>query len=114
MRILFCGDRRWSDPAPILHAFDRLQPTLVIEGECEGADLLSRREAELRGIPVLPFPAQWDKYGRAAGPVRNRQMLEEGKPDLVVAFHSNLENSKGTADMVKQARKAGVPVEVVA
>lgn len=113
MRILFCGDRNWTDAEKIAKAFDRLQPTLVIEGEARGADSLARDEAKRRGIMVLPFPAEWELYGRAAGPIRNRQMLDEGEPDLVVGFHSNIEASKGTRDMLKQAVKRGIPIEVV-
>lgn len=52
------------------------------------------------------FPPDWDKYGNAAGPIRNQQMLDEGKPDLVVAFPGG----RGTADMVNKARKAGIEV----
>jgi hypothetical protein len=64
------------------------------------------------GLPVESFPADWEQYGRAAGPIRNQQMLE-AKPDRVFAFHEDLEHSKGTGDMVRRARKAGVPVEVI-
>jgi hypothetical protein len=111
-RVLFCGDRDWNDGDAIRKAFDRFRPSVVIEGEARGADKLSRREAELRGMSVkdgtiLPFPADWGRYREAAGPIRNQQMLDEGNPDLVVAFHSDLANSKGTADMVKRAREAG-------
>lgn len=89
-----------------------LQPDLVIEGEAKGADLLASDAAFYFGIPVLRFPADWDKYGRAAGPIRNTQMLKEGKPDLVVAFHDNINASKGTLNMVQQARKQSVKVMV--
>jgi hypothetical protein len=106
MRILFCGDI-------IRAAFDRLNPTVVIEGEARGADQLCRKEAVLRGIEVLRFPAQWERYGRGAGPIRNQQMLDEGQPDMVVAFHPDLARSKGTADMVKRAEAAGIPCEVI-
>lgn len=82
----------------------------VIEGESRGADQLAREVAESEGIPVLPFPAQWSKYDRAAGPIRNQRMLEEGKPDFVIVFHDDLEHSKGTKDMVQRAIKAGLQV----
>lgn len=49
---------------------------------------------------------------RQAGPIRNEQMLQEGQPDKVLAFHENLAQSRGTADMVRRAAKAGVPVEI--
>lgn len=112
-RVLFCGSRDWTNERRIGFALDMLRPRVVIEGEARGADLLARKQAELRGIEVLPFPAKWKEYGKAAGPIRNKQMLDEGKPDLVVAFHASLGESKGTADMVARARKAGIPVQVI-
>lgn len=62
--------------------------------------------ALLRGIEVEAYAAQWSVHGRAAGAIRNRQMLEEGKPDLVVAFRGG----SGTRNMVEQAVKANVQV----
>jgi hypothetical protein len=59
---------------------------------------------------VRHFPADWDKYGKAAGPIRNKQMLDEGKPQAVIAFSYDLARSRGTANMVAQARDAGLPV----
>ena len=59
---------------------------------------------------VLAFPADWDKYHKAAGHIRNQQMLTEGKPTLVLAFHHDLARSKGTKDMVRRALKAGLAV----
>lgn len=85
---------------------------VVIEGEASGADTLGREVATELGIPVLPFPAQWSRYGRAAGPIRNQQMLDEGRPDLVLVFHHNLETSKGTRDMLNRARRAGIEIGV--
>lgn len=69
------------------------------------------RYAEERGIPVRAFPADWTTHGKAAGPIRNSQMLKDGQPDLVVAFLGP--NSRGTANMISQAEKAGVPVKVI-
>ena len=85
---------------------------MVIHGAARGADTIAADLAKGMGMKVLPFPAKWDRYGRAAGPIRNRQMLWEGHPDVVHAFHTDLEASNGTADMVKQAEKAGIPVVI--
>lgn len=98
----------------------KLDPELVvIEGEASGADTIAREVAFELGIPedrVLRFPARWDDYPREqrkrAGHDRNTQMLREGKPDLVVAFHVDLMRSRGTINMVRQARAAGVEVLV--
>jgi hypothetical protein len=62
---------------------------------------------------VLHYFANWKLFGLSAGPIRNQQMLDEGKPDFVIAFHDNLYASRGTQDMVTRAMKAGVPVRKV-
>ena len=111
MRILICGDRNWTDVDMIrkrLVDYGRDVDT-VIEGEARGADRFARGVAESMGLKVMPFPADWTKYHKAAGAIRNQQMLDEGKPDEVWAFHDDLGNSKGTKDMVDRARKAGLP-----
>lgn len=113
MRVLICGDRHWKDE-DIVEEYIKSLPsdTVVIQGMCRGADIIARSKAHQRGLEVKDFPTKWDLYGRAAGPIRNRQMIEEGKPDLVVAFHNDLSKSKGTANMLKQARERGIPTEV--
>jgi len=70
--------------------------------------------ANALGFQVEAHPPDWRRYGRGAGFVRNRQMVEEGKPDLVIAFHPALERSKGTLHTVTLAKKAGIRVLVVA
>ena len=113
-RVLICGARNWSNAKLVREELKKHLPIdCVIEGEAWGADTIGRQIAESMGIDVLAFPANWSKYGRAAGPIRNKQMLTRGKPTLVLAFHNDLENSKGTKDMVRQARKAGVEVIVI-
>ena len=120
MRVLICGDRNWTNQEMIEDKLAFLisivyspLDILVIQGEARGADSLARLAAESLNIPVIKFPAQWDLYGRAAGPIRNKQMLEEGKPDMVLAFHDNIQASKGTKYMVMLARKAYIPDVVV-
>jgi hypothetical protein len=125
VRVLVSGDRNWTDRAYIFDVLDKVdmifgQIEVIIEGEARGADLIARAWAQERRIPFEPYPAQWDLYrpppgsGRKnpAGPIRNRQMLTEGRPDMVLAFHPDLSQSKGTLDMVRAAREAGVPVKV--
>jgi len=114
MRYLFCGGRDWTDQQKIERRMKKLGPNdLVIEGGAPGADFISGVLADMRGIPHATFKANWHFYHKAAGPIRNGWMLKFGQPDKVIAFHSDIEKSKGTADMVRRARKAGVPVEVV-
>lgn len=81
------------------------RPLVVIEGEQRGADLLAREWAEERGLEVRGFPANWDKYQKRAGFIRNQQMLDEGKPHAVVAFPGG----NGTRMMVSLARRHRLP-----
>ncbi len=122
MKVLVCGaaprrrtgDRGWTKREAIgRELIERPPLTIIIEGEAEGADLLARDVAEELGFPVEPYPAEWKRYGRAAGPIRNRQMLDEGQPDLVLAFHANIAASTGTADMLGQAKKRGIPTRLL-
>src|SRR3990172_671084 len=114
IRLVVTGDRNWSDSDLMFNAMATLDLTFttVIDGEAKGADTLAHWNAERLGMATQRFPAQWEKYGRAAGPIRNQQMLDEGKPTLVWAFHDDLDNSKGTGDMVRRAKKVGLPVVV--
>jgi cytidylate kinase len=79
-------------------------------GAAKGADTLAGEIAEEYGLKVIKFPARWDLYGRAAGPIRNTKMLREGKPKIIYAFYTDKNESKGTKDMVRQGRKAGIKV----
>jgi hypothetical protein len=115
MKYLFCGDRNWTDEAKIEAVIKTLSnDDLVIEGGARGADSIAGRMAAKYGIPVAQFPANWGHYGKSAGPIRNGWMLKFGLPDKVIAFHSDIDHSKGTGDMVKRARAANIPVEIIA
>lgn len=116
-RVLVCGDRNWTNRDLILKTLGDVQQSegvyVVIEGEAQGADTIGRLAADVLGIPVLKFPANWRVHGKSAGPIRNVQMLKEGQPTLVLAFHNFIENSKGTKHMVTIAQKAGVTTRVI-
>jgi len=121
LRILICGSRDWQDKRRIgrylddILAAECLEPKnlVVIHGACKGADHHAGMEAKGRGCQVIEFPANWAKFGLSAGPKRNQQMLTEGKPDRVVAFHADWENSKGTRDMINRTKFHGVPFEII-
>lgn len=81
----------------------------IVTGDCRGADEMIRSFATGTKRKVSIYRADWLFHGKAAGPIRNQHMLDEGKPDLVLAFHDNIEESKGTKDMVRRALKAGIP-----
>ncbi len=109
MRVLVCGDRNWSDMDLIKCALVDIEATEVVHGGCRGADLLGLEAAEFLGLDVVAYPADWNRYGRAAGPIRNQQMLDMGEPDMVFAFHNDIDASRGTKDMLRRADIAGVP-----
>lgn len=109
-RILVCGGRDYANRARLFAVLDQYRAAVKIEaivhGAARGADSLADEWATSRGVPVQRFPANWDVYGNAAGPLRNARMLREAEPHLVVAFAGG----RGTADMVRRARSAGVRV----
>lgn len=114
MRILVCGGRNYRDLDAIYAALDSLRALhgelTIIEGGASGADCFARAWGATRQQRGVTFPADWATHGRKAGPLRNQRMLDKGKPDLVLAFPGG----RGTADMVRRAKAAGVPVTEVA
>lgn len=105
-----CEEREWHTGIDPLGPDKNWLPYVhVISGKAKGADTLAVDWAVTNWCSYDEYPAQWDKYGKSAGYKRNAQMLEEGKPDLVVAFPGGV----GTAMMVKIARAAGVETIVV-
>ena len=108
-RILICGDRNYQDWIKVQEYLDTIsRTTIIIHGGARGADSLAGKLATSLKMKVIKFQADWDKYGKAAGVLRNQQMLDEGYPDLVVYFHKDIENSKGTRDMLKRATDSGI------
>jgi hypothetical protein len=100
----FCNERLAFKALDILHK--KYKFTCVIDGCAKGADTLGYRWAKRRGVPTERYPANWAKFGLSAGPIRNRQMIDEGKPDIGVAFPGG----KGTANMKEQMKRAGIRV----
>lgn len=113
-RVLVCGGRDFADQ----NLFDgvmgdvvrRARVGRIIQGGAAGADAMARDWCVKWKYTYEHFPADWKTHGRAAGPIRNQQMIDEGKPDLVVAFPGG----RGTADMVRRARAAGIEVWEIA
>lgn len=87
-----------------------LAPTAVLCGEARGPDTWGRLWAEQQGIPVISYPADWKRYGRAAGMIRNREMIVAA--DAVLALWDD--KSKGTRDAIALARQRGITVYGVA
>lgn len=114
MKILVCGSRNWTNEAAIYHAlFGMPKDTIIINGDCKGADRISTKVAKCLDLYYDIYPANWNKYGKSAGPIRNQLMLDVGLPDLVIAFHRNIEKSKGTRAMCRRAKKQSIPVILI-
>ena len=113
MRALVCGGRDYRDKDYLWNVLDGYGPpeiTEIISGMAKGADIMAAEWAERFGFSLHKFPADWEKHGKAAGPIRNQKMLDIGKPDVVIAFPGG----RGTADMIRRAQKAGIKVYAVA
>lgn len=116
MRVLISGDRNW-EPYYVVEAVLRelrleYYELTILHGAARGVDTFAGLAAHEIGIPVEEYPADWAKNGRAAGIIRNRQMLDT-RPDLVIAFHNNLLASRGTRHCVEEAKRRGIPVKLV-
>lgn len=122
MRVLVCGGRNygytWIDGKKLVDyeqlrkmydVLDEINITVLITGRARGADRFSELYARRAGIEIEAYPADWNQFGKRAGPIRNAQMLREGRPGLVVAFPGGV----GTAHMCSIAEKAGVEVKKV-
>jgi YspA, cpYpsA-related SLOG family len=113
MKVLICGSRNWSARNPIERELRKLPAgSIIVHGAARGPDTIADELSGKLGFEVRRYPADW-KVGRAAGPIRNSQMLEKehrtDEPlDMVMAFTEDLENSKGTKDMVTKAKRGGV------
>lgn len=120
MRILVCGGRTYGQNSDgsentkeswylydILEEYYSIHSDLtIIQGGARGADSLAKNWAVYREVLYLEFPAEWGKYGLSAGMIRNTRMLDEGHPDLILAFPGG----RGTANMIKQGKNRNIPV----
>ena len=117
MRLLVTGSRDWGTQYyplmnKVLRHYYRQGYTVLLQGGARGADRQASGLGKEIGYEIETFNAEWSKYGRAAGMIRNTEMLKVGQPSLVAAFHHDIERSKGTRHMVKLALKAGITVHL--
>lgn len=111
MRVIVCGSRRWRDRKAITDRLAELPAdSVIVHGNAAGADRIAHQEAQKLGLLVEPHPADWEKHGKAAGPIRNREMAQMGG-DLCLAFWDG--SSRGTAHMIGEAEARHIPVEIV-
>jgi hypothetical protein len=121
MKILVCGSRHWDDIETIARVLEGLPKSgvTIIHGAARGADMIAGEVAKQFGWNVREYPAQWDKHGKAAGPLRNQLMLDrenlrDNPIELCIAFHDELHKQEGgTYDMVRRSAALGIPVRNV-
>ena len=129
MKVLVCGGRdyghidwkvekdtmllqervaQWYHAISILDDLPK-EDLVIISGMAKGADTVAAAWAVSNNITLEAYPAKWDEYGKAAGIIRNTEMLEEGEPDLMIAFSGGI----GTDNMIKQSKNCGVEVRII-
>ena len=114
MKTIIAGGREITDHRKIFRAIAMARDagweiSEVVSGCCRGVDTIAAEAAGRKGVHVEPFPANWDKHGKAAGIIRNRQMAEYA--DALIAIWNG--KSRGTRNMIEQAGKMGLRVFVV-
>ena len=110
MRTIIAGTRTLTDYALVVEAVKAsgFDITVVISGAARGIDRLGERWAENNGLPVERFPADWDTYLKAAGDIRNGEMVAVA--EALIAIWDGV--STGTANCIEQARERGLKVFV--
>lgn len=111
MRVLVCGGRDYKNRTLVFETLDNIVINhgpidSIIHGNASGADTLAHVWALSRDITPIPVPADWQRHGLSAGPIRNRKMITDHNPDLVIAFPGG----KGTKNMIDLARNASIEV----
>lgn len=112
LRVIICGDRNSGQSFRniIFTEIKKLPPySTIIQGGCRGIDLTAKGIAIELGYKVEQYDPDWGHYQKAAGPIRNEQMLDSGA-DLVLAFHPDIKYSSGTKNMIDQAHSRGIKV----
>jgi len=108
MIVLITGGRDYRNQREMFSVLDRLHAerkfTYLMHGDASGADQMSHRWAKKRGVQPVAFEALWDANGNKDGNARNGRMLDFMKPDVCIAFSGG----RGTANMMRRAREAGV------
>lgn len=112
MEIIIAGPRDLDVPVSTIYSVmfkAGFEPTCIIHGGCRGVDASGKAYAEALGIPVLCFPAEWYRYGKGAGPIRNKTMAEQADA-LLVFVHASKPVTSGTASMIAEAVRAGIKI----
>ncbi len=114
-RVIITGDRNWDYETAdeiVARLKERHGDVTIIHGGAAGVDRAFATAGAKAGCEVIRFNADWQTLGKAAGPIRNAQMIACGA-DFVLAFHRFIRNSKGTKDCCRQAMRAEIPVWLI-
>jgi len=114
MRLLVAGGRNYKDRERVFSEIDSIalncDDLIIIHGSCPtGADNFADEWALENGVPCDAYPAEWQRYGRSAGPRRNQLMIDQGKPDMALLFPGG----RGTKNMFDRLVKAGITTKVI-
>lgn len=104
--VVVCGGPRFKDYQKLSSVLESVKPACIVHGDSPGAEQMAGRWARDHRINEIPFPADWQKFKKAAGPIRNSTMIEAACPDLVIAFPGGA----GTDDLVAKAYDANITV----
>ena len=111
LTVIVCGGREYDNRKNVFEQLDRMRAKhnifKVIQGGARGADALAKAWAINRGVPMIEERADWNRFGKAAGWMRNQRMIDEHRPEACIAFPGG----RGTADMVRRARAAGLHIK---
>lgn len=119
-KVIIAGSRKYDDYATLKMECDKIlsrkfedtdSEVIIVSGGAPGADTLGERYAVERGLQIERHPADWEKYGRSAGPKRNAEMADVA--DALIAFPKTGEENRGTKNMVNTARAKGLQVRVI-
>lgn len=106
MIIAVTGGREFRDRELVDWMLSKYKVSVIVHGGCRGLDTIVAQWASDHGIPTLEFKPDWETHGAIAGPIRNRKMLLEGKPNLLIRFTGG----SGTANCANFAKQLGIPV----
>lgn len=110
MKLAIVGSRRFNNYEKLKKVLVRYKDiTEIVSGGAAGADSLAEKYALENHIPIKVFFANWSKHGKAAGPIRNKLIIE--RADKVVAFHTK--NSRGTESSIRFARSMNKELEII-
>lgn len=117
--ILVTGSRDYKDRNIVYNILQKYKDNncTLIHGDCRGLDKIAESVAKELGFKTVAFPPNWSKFGRGAGPARNKEMLDYLNKNFInkyiFAFHDNIEESKGTKNCIEEAMKMGLKYELI-